>query len=257
MKGTGSRKELAGFFAARRKSLRLSVLAIPRGIALLAATPGAAREGSLAAGVRGRSGRMDFLRPARSLSASLVAGRGHYEAVVKAAMNAERSLWIATANLKELWVEEEGGHPGRRRARAGAATYQSILAVFEEQVRRGVEIRILHSTPPSRPFREELRRRPGLSARTGRFQLRLCPRQHSKLVIVDGALVYLGSGNWTGAGLGAKGEGKRNFELGILSRDDILLDETQAYFDSLWSGTPCRTCRMRSECPKPLSTQAG
>ena len=197
---------------------------------------------------------MDFMRTSRSLSASLVAGRGHYEGVVKAAMNAERSLWIATANLKELWVQDERARPGRRRSQSGPSAYQSILEVFEDRVRKGVEIRILHSTPPSRPFREELRRRPGLQCPTkGRFELRLCPRQHSKLVIVDGALVYLGSGNWTGAGLGAKGEGKRNFELGILSRDDFLLDETQAFFDAMWSGAPCRTCLLRDECPKPIA----
>ena len=197
------------------------------------------------------------MRTSRSLSASLVAGRGHYEGVVKVAMNAERSLWIATANLKELWVEDERARPGRRRSQSGPSAYQSILEVFEERVRKGVDIRILHSTPPSRPFREELRRRPGLlSPAKGRFELRLCPRQHSKLVIVDGALVYLGSGNWTGAGLGAKGEGKRNFELGILSRDDFLLDETQAYFDAVWSGAPCRTCRLRDECPDPITDLA-
>jgi len=50
---------------------------------------------------------MDFVRQHRPVTLALVAGRGHYETVVKAAMNAERSLWIATANLKELMVEDK------------------------------------------------------------------------------------------------------------------------------------------------------
>ena len=186
---------------------------------------------------------VDFVRQHRPVNLALVAGRGHYESVVKAAMNAERSLWIATANLKELMVEDERARPGKRRAVGRQGEYRSVLAVFEELVARGVEIRILHASEPSRPFREELRRRPSLR-RPGRgsFSLHLCPRVHFKAVIVDGTMLYLGSANWTGAGLGAKGEGRRNFEVGLCSRDDLLLDEVQAYFDSIWRGAECASC---------------
>ena len=82
--------------------------------------------------------------------------------------------------------------------------------------------------------------------------MRQCPRVHFKAVVIDGAEVYLGSANWTGAGLGAKGEGRRNFELGLISRDDLLLDEVQRYFDSCGTGRPCRGCRLRELCPAPL-----
>jgi phosphatidylserine/phosphatidylglycerophosphate/cardiolipin synthase-like enzyme len=196
---------------------------------------------------------MDFIRQQRPVTLALVAGKGHYESVVKAAMNAERSLWIATANLKELMVEDERARPGRRRSVGRQGDYRSVLEVFEEQVGHGVEIRILHASPPSRPFCEELRRRPGLRRPVrGAFELRLCPRVHFKAVIVDGAMLYLGSANWTGAGLGAKGEGRRNFELGLASRDDLLLDEVQAYFDRIWRGAECGLCKLRDRCPKPL-----
>jgi hypothetical protein len=82
--------------------------------------------------------------------------------------------------------------------------------------------------------------------------MRLCPRVHFKAVVVDGTMLYLGSANWTGAGLGAKGEGRRNFELGFLSRDDLLLDEVQGYFDRIWRGGECGACKLRDRCPKPL-----
>jgi len=105
---------------------------------------------------------------------ALVAGRGHYEAVVKAAMNAERSLWIATANLKELMVEDERARPGRRRTASRGGEFRSMLAVLAEQVGRGVEVRILHVSPPSGPFREDLRRQPTLRRPGGgAFALRL------------------------------------------------------------------------------------
>jgi phosphatidylserine/phosphatidylglycerophosphate/cardiolipin synthase-like enzyme len=196
---------------------------------------------------------MDFVRQSRAVALSLIAGSGHYDAVVRAAMNAEHSLWISTANLKELMVEDERARPGRRRISGGKGEYRSVLRVFDERVSRGVEIRILHASPPSRPFREELRRLPGLLRKSsGRFEMRMCPRVHFKTVIVDGSMLYLGSANWTGAGLGAKGEGRRNFEVGFHTRDDLLLDEVQAYFDRIWSGVVCKGCKLRDKCPKPL-----
>src|SRR5512142_3071155 len=102
---------------------------------------------------------MDFIRVSRPVGLSLVAGRGHYEAVVQAAMNAERSVWIATANLKELMVEDARVQLGRRRTvRAGSGEFRSVLRVFDDLVAAGVEIRILHASAPSRPFEAELRR---------------------------------------------------------------------------------------------------
>jgi phosphatidylserine/phosphatidylglycerophosphate/cardiolipin synthase-like enzyme len=196
---------------------------------------------------------MDFVRLHRPVNLALIGGRGHYEAVVKAAMNAERSLWIATANLKELMVEDERARPGRRRTTRRAGEFRTMLEVLAEQVGHGVEIRILHASPPSGPFRADLRRLPALRRDSaGAFAMRLCPRVHFKTVVVDGTMLYLGSANWTGAGLGAKGEGRRNFELGFTSRDDLLLDEVQGYFDRIWRGGECGECKLRDRCPKPL-----
>jgi len=197
---------------------------------------------------------MDVVEPARPFALELVSGRGHYELVVRAAMDARRSVWIATANLKELMVEDHRAAPGRRRtvrtaARSSAATYRSILEVFDELAGRGVELRILHATPPSRPFRATLSRRPALARA---MQLRACPRVHFKMVVVDGAFVYVGSANWTGAGLGAKGAGRRNFELGFAGADDGLLDRVQELYYRVWRGAACKGCKLRDVCPAPL-----
>jgi phosphatidylserine/phosphatidylglycerophosphate/cardiolipin synthase-like enzyme len=208
----------------------------------------------------------DFSGDTRAVELRLLSGRGHYETVVRAVMQASRSVWISTANLKELMVEDGRAVPGRART-ASRQSYRSVIGVFAELVARGVELRILHGGPPSRRFRAELANHPGLmaragaavpaTARSGGLEMRLCPRVHFKAVIVDGAMLYLGSANWTGAGLGAKGTGRRNFELGVVTGDDVLLDEVQALFDGVWRGAGCRGCRLRAICPSPLDGKAG
>jgi len=191
---------------------------------------------------------VDFVDPTRRVRAALVAGRGHYDTVLRAVAEASRSIWIATANLKELMVEDPRAVPGRARTRR--RSYRSVLAVFDELAHRGVELRILHAGFPSRAFREELDRHPRLFQ--GGLQLRTCPRLHFKVVVVDGAFLYLGSANWTGAGLGAKGAGRRNFELGFAGSDDGLLDRVQELFDRIWRGAACKGCKLRDVCPAPL-----
>ena len=73
-----------------------------------------------------------------------------------------------------------------------------------------------------------------------------------KIVAIDGAWLYLGSANFTGAGLGAKAVGRRNFEMGIATEDEFLLDVAQGRFDQIWSGAECGSCKLRAQCPKPL-----
>lgn len=192
---------------------------------------------------------MDFVRPARPVSLGFVTGRGHYDTVIGAVREAKTSVWIATANLKELMVEDSRWTSRRRRV--GATSYRSIIGVFAELCAAGVELRILHAALPSRPFRNELRRHAGLA-----LDMRRCPRVHMKAVIVDGRFLYMGSANWTGAGLGAKGTGRRNFEIGIVTDDALLLDDVQELFDRIWRGAECGACRLRAECPRPLDTAA-
>lgn len=193
---------------------------------------------------------MDFTLPERPVPLRLIAGRGHYETIVQAVLEAQTSVWIATANLKELMVEDPRAAPGRRRG-GKTRVYRSVLAVFDELVARGVELRILHAGLPSRAFRRQFDRHPRLVAGGG-LELRVCPRVHLKAVVVDGALLYLGSANWTGAGLGAKGTGRRNFELGVVTGDELMIDQVQELYDRIWRGAECKGCRLRAVCEAPL-----
>ena len=177
---------------------------------------------------------------------SFVVDRAHYEKVTLAIAGARTSVWISTANVKQLMTEAPIGTSARARGR-----YDPILDTLQSLCDRGVQVRILHATAPSGPFRQELAARAGRLVRP-RFEMRLCPRVHMKMIAIDGALLYLGSANFTGAGLGAKGDGRRNFELGVLTDDEWMLDQAQARFELIWRGGECGACKLRRECPGPL-----
>ncbi len=179
----------------------------------------------------------------RRVELRLIEDGEHTSQVIEAGILGARSqVWIATANLKDVRVMAPIGTRDRARGR--------YVSLFDELVslrRRGVEVRLLHAGAASRPLQVRLR-----SAAESAVMLRRCPRVHQKVVVVDGGFLYLGSANVTGAGLGAKAEERRNFELGIVTDDDVLLDRVQASFDAIWTGQHCASCRLRRLCPAPL-----
>ncbi len=188
----------------------------------------------------------------RRIDAALIADAAHYEELVcQLILKARLSVWIATANLKDLHVEAPIG----TRARARGA-FVSMYDRLTELAAAGVEVRILHGGVPSGPFRARLaagRARSGSTAKKAKgVELRRCPRVHLKVVAVDATQLYLGSANFTGAGLGAKADGRRNFEMGLLTDDDVFMDAALSRFDAIWQGKECASCKLRRECPRPL-----
>jgi phosphatidylserine/phosphatidylglycerophosphate/cardiolipin synthase-like enzyme len=174
----------------------------------------------------------------RAVVTELLSGAELYREVVLGRMaHARESVWISTANVKAMFVEQDG-------------EYRSILALFSQLAARGVELKLLHAELPSRPFRAAFDKRKTLVR--GGLSLKVCPRVHFKAVLVDGAWLYLGSANLTGAGLGAKGPDKRNFELGFVTEDFELIDRVTALYQSLWRGEECGACKLRSVCPDPI-----
>ena len=184
-------------------------------------------------------------QPERTIRAKLLLDGAHYEQLIaRAVVKAEVSVWISTANIKTMMVEAPIGSSARARGR-----YVSFFETLGELARRGVDVCILHASPPSGPLQRELAR---LSKNASGVKMRRCPRVHLKMIAVDGKLLYLGSANLTGAGLGAKGDGRRNFEMGILTDSESMLDAAQERFDRIWRGKECGACTMRKGCDKPL-----
>jgi len=120
---------------------------------------------------------------------------------------ARKFLWLATADLKDLHVDKQG-------------RMVPFLEVLSDLVKKRVEIRLLHAKEPGKAFREDFDRYPNL---IGGIERILCPRVHFKSVVIDGDFAYTGSANLTGAGMGAKSAGRRNFESGIITDDKKII----------------------------------
>jgi hypothetical protein len=169
-------------------------------------------------------------------TSELVVNERHFSKVVKHGMaRAGISLDIMTADFKAMLVPK------------GLRGAESIVRVFRRLAERGVEIRILHAGTPSSAALLELRRE--LPAN---LTIRRCPRLHAKAVVIDARMMYLGSANLTGAGLGAKGKTRRNFEMGIWTEASPLIEGVLEQFNALWEGRCCRGCGRKDVCPVPL-----
>ncbi len=156
----------------------------------------------------------------------------HYIDVLARCSQVKHDLWIGTADLKDLYVE-------------GGRDVVPFLSVLDKLLKRGVEVRLLHAKEPGGNFREDFDKYPGLWTKLER---RLCPRVHFKIMIFDCSVAYIGSANLTGAGIGMKGEGNRNFEAGILTDEPQLVDAAADHLASVWQGLHCKTCKRKDFC---------
>jgi phosphatidylserine/phosphatidylglycerophosphate/cardiolipin synthase-like enzyme len=165
-----------------------------------------------------------------------ISNSDHYKEVLSRVQNVKHTLWIGTADIKDLYVEA-----GKEK--------KPFLALIAQLIRRGVEVRLIHAKEPGPNFREDFDKHPLLYDRLERV---LCPRVHFKMIVFDCKEAYIGSANLTGAGIGMKADTTRNFEAGILTDAPELVERAMSQFDDVWIGKHCKACKRREFCLDPI-----
>ena len=110
-----------------------------------------------------------------------IADESHYKEVLTLVEKAKRTVWIGTADIKDLHVNDK-----------------PFLALIASLLKKGVEVRLIHAKEPGPAWRDDHEKHPILYDGMERV---LCPRVHFKLIIIDCSIAYVGSANLTGAGL--------------------------------------------------------
>lgn len=167
---------------------------------------------------------------------SYIANDAHYDQVIERIKDVKKTLWIGTADIKDLYVKDGRGT-------------KPLLEVLSDLVKKGVAIRLIHAKEPGPAFRQDFDKYPALIEGMERV---LCPRVHFKIIIFDLKMAYVGSANLTGAGIGMKGENTRNFEAGILSTNKDFVKNAAEQFDSVWMGSFCKSCKRKKFCSDPI-----
>ena len=174
--------------------------------------------------------------PSPTLEFQYIANEDHYDLVIEKIKSVKKTLWIGTADIKDLYVKSGG-------------STKPLLEILSDLAKSGVEIRLIHAKEPGKAFREDFDKYPILIEGMERI---ICPRVHFKIIVFDLKTAYVGSANLTGAGLGMKGSNTRNFEAGVLSNNKEFVKQASQQFDQVWMGAHCKDCKRKQYCGDPI-----
>lgn len=86
--------------------------------------------------------------PASSTSEFIyISNEAHYDQVIERIKTVKKTLWIGTADIKDLYVKDGRGT-------------KPLLEVLSDLAKRGVEIRLIHAKKPGPAFRQDFDKYP-------------------------------------------------------------------------------------------------
>lgn len=176
---------------------------------------------------------------ALKIGTKLISDGEHYAEVIERVADAKSSIQIATANFRKFRML-----PKRSKKYTDGTPFVKTLAV---KANKGVKVDVICSLPSDNLLDDWL-----LYLKANdyprRFKSRFCERNHSKLVIIDKKIAYIGSANITGAGLGQGTYTAGNFETGILTDDPELVRDAVKRFEWIWDKDRCTGCHRKEDC---------
>jgi excisionase family DNA binding protein len=189
----------------------------------------------------------------------------HYKEVIERICAAKSSIKIMTGDFKRFKLKptakqgkaaierEQSGacsdSAEREQARPKVKNYNDgtpFIKHLMEKAGKGIAVQIICSRP-SKSFKEEY---DALYEKIKPKNLRIyfCERNHSKVVIVDNKVAYVGSANVTPAGLAQGVMSPGNFEVGFLTENRQFISQLNTLFSKIMNGDYCYGCHLANKC---------
>ncbi|MBO5627574.1 MAG: helix-turn-helix domain-containing protein [Aeriscardovia sp.] len=153
-----------------------------------------------------------------------VAEEEHFTEVFKMMTEVKHSLKIATANLKNFSVEIGKGV---------AVEKLRLCDFFLLLVERGVQVQVVCMKPFG--FYLYAKENCPKLLENPLFELRCNEQNHMKVFIFDDECAYIGSANITGAAIGKRASGNRNYEAGMLVWGPNMIQYPIRHFEKVWN----------------------
>ena len=177
---------------------------------------------------------------ARPASNTRLITENHYEEVIERICAAKSSIRIMTGDFKRFKLKPT--------SKQGKNYNDGTLFIkhLMEKAGKGIAVQIICSRP-SKSFKEEY---DALyeKIRPKNFRIYFCERNHSKVVIVDNKVAYVGSANVTPAGLAQGVMSPGNFEAGILTENHQFISQLNTLFSKIMNGDYCYNCHLANKC---------
>lgn len=171
----------------------------------------------------------------------LIINDSHYQEVIKKICKAKSSIKIMTGDFKRFNLKptkEQG-----KDYKDGTPFIEYLMGKAID----GVSVQIICSRP-SQFFMDEWKEYYLQMNNPKLFEFKFCVRNHSKVIIIDDMLAYVGSANVTPAGLGQGIFTPGNFEAGIITENKELVSSVIALFSEIWSSKSCINCHRADKC---------
>jgi len=164
----------------------------------------------------------------------------HYKKVIDRICAAKSSIKIMTGDFKRFKLKptvKQG-----KNYNDGTPFIKHLM----EKAGKGISVQIICSRP-SKSFKEEY---DALYENIKPKNLRIyfCERNHSKVVIVDNKVAYVGSANVTPAGLAQGIMSPGNFEIGIITENHQFISQLNTMFSKIMNGDYCYNCHLANKC---------
>lgn len=164
----------------------------------------------------------------------------HYEEVIERICAAKSSIRIMTGDFKRFKLKPTAKQG--KNYNDGTPFIKHLM----EKAGKGISVQIICSRP-SKSFKEEY---DALYERIKpkNFRIYFCERNHSKVVVVDNKVAYVGSANVTPAGLAQGVMSPGNFEAGILTENHQFISQLNTLFSKIMNGDYCYNCHLANKC---------